>query len=146
MITKTRKNIKNNKRNKKHLARKKSKQMSSKTIQPNYTQHLSEPWFSLISLGLKTVEGRKNKGVFKEMQPGNIIEWYNDDFLPRKILTKVIRKTTYHTFKDYLEKERLDKCLPGIPTLEHGLSVYYKYFTKEDEANYGVIAIEIQRI
>jgi hypothetical protein len=30
-------------------------------------QHLSEPWFSLISLGLKTVEGRKNKNIFKEM-------------------------------------------------------------------------------
>jgi len=25
-------------------------------------ENLSEPWFTLISLGLKTVEGRKNKG------------------------------------------------------------------------------------
>jgi hypothetical protein len=26
-----------------------------------YILHLSEPWFTLISLGLKTVEGRKKK-------------------------------------------------------------------------------------
>jgi hypothetical protein len=31
-----------------------------------YNEHLSEPWFTLISLGLKTVEGRK-KSKFKEM-------------------------------------------------------------------------------
>jgi hypothetical protein len=40
----------------------------------NYIENISEPWFTLISLGLKTVEGRKNKGRFKEMQVGEIIE------------------------------------------------------------------------
>lgn len=43
-------------------------------IEKNYTETISEPWFSLISLGLKTVEGRKNKGRFKEMKIGDIIE------------------------------------------------------------------------
>jgi ASC-1-like (ASCH) protein len=38
----------------------------------------------------------------------------------------------------------LDNCLPGIPSLEHGLSVYYKYFTKEDEDKYGIVAIKIK--
>jgi ASC-1-like (ASCH) protein len=47
-------------------------------IQAQYTQHLSEPWFTLISLGLKTVEGRKNKGVFKEMKLGDIVKWTMD--------------------------------------------------------------------
>lgn len=134
---------------KQNTARKKSRKMTKNTSikpSPKYSQHLSEPWFSLISLGLKSVEGRKNKGVFKEMQPGDIIEWYNDDFMPRKIMTKVIRKSEYSTFKEYLEKEGLEKCLPGMPSIDHGLSVYYKYFTKEDEANYGVIAIEIKKI
>lgn len=111
-----------------------------------YTENLSEPWFTLISLGLKTVEGRKNKGRFKEMQVGDIIEWSNNNFKPRSIKTKITRKTTYDTFKKYLETEGLDKCLPGIPTLEHGLSVYYKYFTKEEEQEFGVIAIEMELI
>lgn len=35
----------------------------------------SEPWFTLISMGLKNVEGRKNKGKFKEIIVGDIIEW-----------------------------------------------------------------------
>ena len=29
-----------------------------------YNKHLSEPWFSLIQLGLKTCEGILNKGDF----------------------------------------------------------------------------------
>jgi ASC-1-like (ASCH) protein len=51
-----------------------------------YNEHLSEHWFTVIFLGLKTVEGRKNKGKFKEMQVGDIIQWYNDDFKERYIL------------------------------------------------------------
>jgi ASC-1-like (ASCH) protein len=33
-----------------------------------------------------------------------------------------------------------------MPSLEHGLSVYFKYFTKEDETKYGVIAIHLELI
>ncbi len=107
------------------------------------SEHLSEPWFSLISLGLKTVEGRLNKGRFQEMKVDDIIEWYNEDFKKRTVKTKIIEKIEYKTFEEYLEKEGLDKCLPGMPSLEYGLSVYFKYFSKENEEKYGVVAIRI---
>lgn len=113
---------------------------------PDYVEHLSEPWFSLISLGLKTVEGRKNKGKFKDMEVGKIIQWFNDDFEHRSINTRIISKQTYSTFEEYLVSEGLDKCLPGIPSISHGLSVYFKYFTKEDESTYGVVAIRLELI
>lgn len=114
---------------------------------PTYSkEHLSEPWFSLISLGLKTIEGRKNKGKFKEMCIGDTIEWVNDDFMPRSVMTRIIGKNVYSTFKEYLEAEGLENCLPGIPDITHGLSVYYKYYTPEDEADYGVIAIKLELI
>lgn len=117
-------------------------------IEPNYKEHLSEPWFSLILLGLKTVEGRKNKGKFKDMKIGEIIQWTNSDFVERKVMTRIIDKAEYPTFEKYLETEGLDKCLPGMENfgLEHGLSVYFKYYTKEDEKNYGVIAIKIELV
>jgi len=111
-----------------------------------YSENLSEPWFSLMSLGLKTVEGRKNKGRFKEMCIGDIVEWTNEDFMKRNILTKIIAKIQYNTFQEYLESEGINRCLPGIPTLEHGLSVYFKYFTKEEETEFGVIAIHFELI
>ncbi len=115
-------------------------------LEPKYEETLSEPWFTLISLGLKTVEVRKNKGRFKEMAVGDIVQWSNDDFKPRSVLTRITRKAEYSTFAEYLETEGLQKCLPGMPDLETGLSVYYKYFTKEDEKEFGVIAIEIELV
>jgi len=113
-------------------------------IKPNYTENLSEPWFSLISLGLKVVEGRKNKGRFYDMKIGDIVEWTNEDFLPRSVFTKITNKKYYKTFEEYLKKEGLQKCLPGMPDMKHGLSVYFKYFTKEDELKYGVVAIQFE--
>lgn len=115
-------------------------------IEPNYTENLSEPWFTLISLGLKTVEGRKNKGRFREMKQGDIIQWVNQDFAPRSVLTEVTGKAEYSTFEEYLETEGLEKCLPGINNLETGLSVYYKYFSKEEEIEFGVVAIRLKLI
>lgn len=123
-----------------------SQNESNMSKSPDYVEHLSEPWFSLIALGLKTVEGRKNKGKFKDMYPGQIIQWFNDDFEPRVISTRIVSKQEYPTFSSYLEAEGLDNCLPGMPSLSHGLSVYYKYFTKEDEATYGVIALRLELI
>jgi ASC-1-like (ASCH) protein len=123
------------------------------SIKPNYTESILEPWFSLILLGLKTVEGRRNKGKFKEMKVGDIIQWNNFNFKPRSVLTRVTGKAEYPTFREYLEKEGLDKCLPGMEKLgsekigiEHGLSIYYKYFTKEDEKEFGVVAIRMETI
>ena len=52
-------------------------------------------------------------------------------FVAAVYLYEVTGKAEYKTFAEYLETEGLDKCLPGMPTLEHGLSVYFKYFTKK---------------
>lgn len=124
----------------------KLKRMENNIIPTYPKEHLSEPWFTLISMGLKTVEGRKNKGKYKEMKVGDVIEWVNDDFKPRSIMTRVIGKNVYSTFKEYLETEGLENCLPGMPDITYGLSVYYKYFTPEDEATYGVVAIKLELV
>jgi len=113
---------------------------------PDYTEHLSEPWFSLILLGLKKVEGRKNKGRFHDMKKGDIIEWYNDDYLKRSFLTKVVDKVQYSSVEEYLQKEGIENCLPGIPSMDHAVSVYYKWSTKEEVQQYGFLAIKLELI
>lgn len=107
-------------------------------------EHLSEPWFSLISLGIKQVEGRLNKGRFNALEVGDIIEWNNSDFLPRKCRTRIIRKSHYTDFITYLHTEGLERTLPAIPSINHGLSVYYKYFSQDEERQYGIVAFELE--
>uniref|UniRef100_A0A6C0I1G5 ASCH domain-containing protein n=1 Tax=viral metagenome TaxID=1070528 RepID=A0A6C0I1G5_9ZZZZ len=113
-----------------------------------YKMHLSEPWFSLISLGIKDVEGRLNRGKFAELKEGDIIEWNNEDFKLRIISTRIVKITKYKSFTEYIQKEKNKKHnpLPGLPSLDHELSVYYKYYSKEDEQQFGVIAIQLALI
>ena len=111
-----------------------------------YKKHLSEPWFSLIKLKLKKCEGRLNKGDFAKMNKGDMIEFFNDDFGNRKFKCKITSIHYYKNFRSYLENETLEKCLPGIDTIKDGLNVYYKYFSKEKEKEYGIVAIRIMVI
>lgn len=113
----------------------------------HYIEHVSEPWFTLISLGLKKVEGRLNKGRFAEYKNGDIIKWINNDFgKPRYCLTQITKISNYSSFKEYLTKEKIQECLPGIPNLSFGLDVYYKYYTKENEKKFGVLALTMKRV
>ena len=52
----------------------------------------------------------------------------------------------YNSFEEYLLNETLENCLPGIDTIEQGVSIYYKYYKKEDEDRYKIIAIRVKVI
>jgi ASC-1-like (ASCH) protein len=110
--------------------------------------HVSEPYFSLIGQGLKTVEGRKNKPPFASLSIGDTITWYNDDIgFRRTVDTRVVAVAVYKTFKAYLQKERLSACLPvyGVNTMAQGVKVYRKFYSAEDERHYGVLAIRLEK-
>ncbi len=107
-------------------------------------EHVSEPWFSLIKLGIKTCEGRLNKGTFASLSPGDIIQFENSDFgFNRLAAVRVVESVAYASFAEYLAAEGLARCLPGVDTIDEGRRVYYKYYTAEDEEKSGVLAIQI---
>ena len=108
-----------------------------------YIKHLSEPWFTLIKLGIKTCEGRLFKGDFSLMEENDIITFINNDFFQRRIDVKIKSVKRYDSFESYLYSEKLEKCLPGIDNIDDGLDIYYKYFSEENERKYGVIAINM---
>lgn len=110
-----------------------------------YEKHLSEPWFSLIKIGKKTVEGRLNIDWAKEVKEGDTIVWSNGDFkFERAFRTVVKGKRIYESFETFLQKEGLENALPGIDTIDDGVKVYRKYYTEEMEKNIGVVAIDIK--
>ena len=112
-----------------------------------YHKHLSEPWFSLIQLGLKSCEGRLKKGDFANMKKNDRIHFENHDFsFPRTFTVLITSIHEYSSFEEYLQHETLEKTLPGIDTLENGINVYRKYYTIEDENKYGIIAIRMRII
>ena len=110
-----------------------------------YTKNLSEPWFSLIKLGIKKCEGRLRKGDFANMKKGDYIIFQNNDFgFNRSCKVRITSVKSYDTFTTYLEKETLVKTLPGIDNIEEGKEIYYKYYSKEDEEKYKIVAIRLK--
>lgn len=112
--------------------------------------NVSEPWFSLIQAGTKSVEGRLAKSKFAEILPGEIIKWTNEELknkdgksVAREIITKVIAVTYYPDFEKYLTAERLKNCLPGVKTIKDGVAVYHKVYPKEERQKYKVMAIQL---
>jgi len=110
-----------------------------------YIEHITGHWFNMLLDGSKTVEGM-NGGKYKNVRIGETIEWINDDPYKTSIWTEIIGKSEYKKLSEYLLEEGLNNCLPGIQTIDDGLSVYYKYFTKSDESMYGVIALRLRVI
>jgi ASC-1-like (ASCH) protein len=118
---------------------KKDKEPSKEII-----KNVSEPWFSLIKLKLKKVEGRLNKGDFMDIKKNDTILFQNNDFgILRSFKVKVSSVHEYNNFTDYLSSEKLEKALPGIDTIEEGLQIYHQYYSKEDENKYKIKAIRI---
>lgn len=118
--------------------------MSSKK---HFTKNVSEPWYSLIKGGLKKVEGRLLKGEFINMNKGDYVTWTNRELgFPRSCTTLITSIHHYDSFKDYLISEGLPKCLPGVENLKEGLSIYYNYFSEEQEQQYGVVALRLKRL
>ena len=110
-----------------------------------FRKHISEPWFSLIMICSKTVEGRLNQGDWAEMREGDQIDWVNEDFgLKREFRTVIVSKNVYPSFESYLQAEGLHKTLPSIEKIEDGLKIYRFYYKQEEEKKYGVVALELK--
>ncbi len=106
-----------------------------------FIKHLSEPWFTLVKLGIKTCEGRLNKGDFAEMKPGDFIIFENDDLgFQRIVRVKIVSIEYYDSFEAYLYNEALEQCLPGIDSIEEGASVYHQYYKDWD---YNIKALRL---
>jgi ASC-1-like (ASCH) protein len=110
-------------------------------------KNVSEPWFSLIALGLKKVEGRLDKGDFSEAKAGVWVTWVNSDLgFERRVKTKITSVVKYPTFKKFLRGEGLQACLPapGVKSIAKGVDVYKQFYDDAAEREHGVLALRIK--
>ena len=108
-----------------------------------HTMKLSEPWYSLVKNGKKTIEMR----LFDEKR--QMINKYDNILFSDKdgknIFKKFVKNLSYHkTFESALKHGKLKNILPGINTYKEGVNVYYNINNyKKNEKKYGVILIYI---
>lgn len=104
--------------------------------------HVSLPWYTLIKEGKKTVEGRPNRKDFAQMKVGDRIEFFNKE-LNENFMVEITNVTHHKSFEEMISSNGIDNVLPGIRNLDEGVQVYMQYYTKEMEAEFGVVGIHI---
>ena len=110
-----------------------------------HTFTVQSKYFNLIKEGKKKIEGRLNKSKFSTFKKGDelkIIDSSNDNNI---ISAKIKKIKKYISFEEYLSQEGLKRTLPGIKTIENGVNIYHKFYSKEQENEYGVLAIYIKK-
>lgn len=105
-----------------------------------FSINIQEPYLSYVLRGQKIVEGRLNKGKFASINAGDFIE-----IEPGKEIFEVIYKNKYGSFKEMIEKEGLKKVIPDVDSIDKAVSIYYKFYTKKQEKEFGVVAVGIKR-
>lgn len=103
---------------------------------------VSEPWFTYIG-NKKLVEGRLNRGVFKDLKVGELFIIHSKE---NPAVCKNTRITGIHICKDFTElySKFGDKLLPKecLNFGEDDDDIYLKFYSKADIEKYGVIGVE----
>ena len=103
------------------------------------TLNIIEPYVSFILNGQKIIEGRLNKDKFKDLKIGDILL-----IGPARKIFNIERISIYENFRDMLSKEGVHNVVPNKDTVEEAVEVYYNFYTKEQEKEFGVLAIKIK--
>lgn len=104
---------------------------------------VQDPWFSFIKTKKKTIEGRLNKGKFKELKKGQLIIFENGK---NNVLVKITKLCTYKSFEEYLSQEGLARTVPNTKTISNGVDIYRQFYSKENEQEHGILAIHFKMI
>ncbi len=108
-----------------------------------------------IIAGRKTIEGRLNRGKFADYKPGDVVKLRRDIRLPDGTLqdgepdaasVEVVAVRRYTNFLDMVTAEGFQKVIPSAGSAQEAADEYNKYYSAEDQARYGVLAVEIKAL
>lgn len=105
-----------------------------------------------IIAGRKTVEGRLNRSKFAEYEVGDTIKLRRDirqpdgtlvDGEPDAARVRIVAIRQYATFLEMVTAEGYKKVIPYARSTKEAADEYDNYYSAEDQAKYGVLAIEV---
>ena len=108
------------------------------------TLDCQEPWYSHIKANRKCVEGRCGKR-YKLLNANDVIKLENGDHSDF-LLLRVKHIAVYSTFRAMIEAESLADILPGVESVDVGVSIYRQFYPEKAEREHGVVGIHFEII
>lgn len=109
-----------------------------------HTMHLDSAPFKKIESGEKTVEVRLNDEKRQKVKVGDIIAFFNDYDDINIIVTEVVSLRHFSSFIKLFASDMYLKTGSGGMSAEEAADSMYKYYTKKQENDEGVMGIEIK--
>lgn len=106
------------------------------------TSHLNPEPFDLIASGQKTIEIRVNDEKRRQIKVGDELHFINRSNDSELIKTEVVALHVYPTFEELFSSHPASDF--GASSKEELIEAVYKYYTPEEEAQYGVVGIELK--
>lgn len=104
--------------------------------------HIRQPSFEKIKLGIKTLEGRLDYGIFKNIQPMDLISVVgrSDDLVIR--VTEVYR---FNSFADALASLPYFDAVPDATNATDAIRKYRAIYNSEKEKRLGVLFLKLEK-
>lgn len=108
-----------------------------------------------IIAGRKTIEGRLDRDKFSHYRVGDIINIRRDirntqgelcDGETNAAQVEIIAIRNYPDFREMVKAEGYEHVIPDAVSYEEAAQEYDRYYSAEDQANHGVLAIEVRVI
>lgn len=107
---------------------------------------LQPEYFNKIKAGTKTYEIRLNDEKRRNIKVGDNIIFKNNDNPLEGVIVKVVDLKRFDNFLEMAQILSLESI--GCENMNAGQvdRLYHKFYSKEDEKTYGVLAIKIQLV
>lgn len=105
--------------------------------------------------GKKTIEGRLCRGKFAQYKIGDMIHLRRDwrdsggvlhDGEPDVARVEVVAIRRYQSFLSMMHHEDYRRVIPAALSPEQAAAVYDRYYSREEQKLYGVLAIEVRLV
>lgn len=107
--------------------------------------HLESEIFDLVNNNIKNIEVRLNDDKRKNLKVGDIINIINRGN-NESINVRIINLEYFSSFKECINNYDLNRLYNHSITRDEFLDLLYKFYSKEDEIKYGVVAISFEKI
>ncbi len=111
-----------------------------------YIMKLNPKYFEYMKKGTKEIEIRLNDDKRKNLKIGDEIIFQKVPELKEELYTTVENLFFEKSFEDAIMNLEIQQYADQKETRENFLKDLYKFYTKEQENKYGVIAIKVRKV
>lgn len=108
--------------------------------------HLNDDIFNIVLNGTKTVECRLNDEKRRNLHVGDKLIFLKKSNEDEKIESIVTELKYYKDFQELIENYSIEEVYLKECSKEDFINLINKFYTKEEQEQYGVVAIRFKKI